>query len=80
MSNFKKINVFEEVEEFMENNEGYSYYIACQPRRDFIRYDNEYMPPMDNFYLIKSDENRIYITDLKEKNLSIVSVDLSGEK
>ena len=80
MSNLKKISVFEEVKEFMESNEGYSYYIACPPRRYFIRYDNKYMPPMDNFYLIKSDENRIYITDLKEKNLSIVSVDLSGEE
>lgn len=80
MSNFKKINVFEEVKEFMENNEGYSYYISCPPRMDFIRYDNKYMPPMDNFYLIKSNENRIYITDLKEKNISIVSVDLNGEE
>ena len=74
----KTISTFTELDEFCENNKGFSYYIANPIRRKFIKYDEEYMPQLD-CYLIKSKQDSISLIDVKTKKLQIYKVEIKNK-
>ena len=79
----KKITNFEEYKRFLEENKGFAVYISNPRKRCFIRFDeNDYPLGVEDFYLIKSDEQIVNLTDLvkwRKNPERIVHVDLKQE-
>ena len=74
----KTISTLTELDEFCENNNDFSYYIANPMRRKFIKYDEEYLPDT-SCYLIKSKQDSISLIDVKTKKLQIYKVEIKDK-
>lgn len=74
----KTISTFTELDEFLNDNKDFCFYIANPMRRKFIKFDKEYMPQLD-CYLIKSDEQEISLVDVKLKKIEIIKVDIKDK-
>lgn len=75
----KTITSYKELDDFIENNEGFNFYIANPYRMIFLKYDKEHMPSSECYY-IKSDEDRITLVDIKLKNIETVKISIEKEQ